>query len=221
MLNALKQAVQFGLDKKVHLAGARQRWSRSGAPTEAALGAWVIRVVLESAGRVPCRRFRRQGEEAHRPRADPRAPGSAMSRPGPARLQRRSAKSLKAVEWPRLCRISTCRGNRAGPESRLLRAGQNQLMATLFVGEARASGSAPEDLFKVHRDGQRRRGQTGPAKESGCRLSWRPDGQGSAAALCVRAHGICNALEESDASPMSQVVLFNVFNGLIVGAFSR
>ena len=36
-----------------------------------------------------------------------------------------------------------------GPNKAFYRAGQNQLIATLFVGKAQASGAAPDDLFKV------------------------------------------------------------------------
>ena len=36
-----------------------------------------------------------------------------------------------------------------GPNPAFYRAGQNQLIASLFVGDAQAKGSAPDDLFKV------------------------------------------------------------------------
>ena len=43
MVNALKQAVQFGLDKKLHLAGAQQELEPlEGLPPEARIGAWVM-----------------------------------------------------------------------------------------------------------------------------------------------------------------------------------
>ena len=43
MVNALKQAVQFGLDKKVHLAGAQQELEAlMGLPPEARIGTWVF-----------------------------------------------------------------------------------------------------------------------------------------------------------------------------------
>jgi branched-chain amino acid transport system substrate-binding protein len=43
MINALKQAVQFGLDKKTHLAGAQQELEAlEGLPPEARVGAWVM-----------------------------------------------------------------------------------------------------------------------------------------------------------------------------------
>ncbi len=43
MINALKQAVQFGLDKRVHLAGAQQELEAlEGLPPEARVGTWVF-----------------------------------------------------------------------------------------------------------------------------------------------------------------------------------
>ena len=77
MLNALKQAVQFGLDKQ---GPSRRRAAGTGAARgPAARGArrnLGDGMVLEPAGRAACRRIRRGGEEAHRPRAD----GAALVR---------------------------------------------------------------------------------------------------------------------------------------------
>jgi branched-chain amino acid transport system substrate-binding protein len=43
MLHGLKQAVQFGLDKMLHLAGAHQELEPlEGLPPEARIGAWVM-----------------------------------------------------------------------------------------------------------------------------------------------------------------------------------
>src|SRR5271170_3995039 len=43
MINALKQAVQFGLDKRFHLAGAQQELEvLEGLPPEARIGTWVF-----------------------------------------------------------------------------------------------------------------------------------------------------------------------------------
>ncbi|MES1151420.1 MAG: ABC transporter substrate-binding protein, partial [Dongia sp.] len=43
MINAIKQAVQFGLDKRVHLAGAQQELEAlEGLPPEARIGTWVF-----------------------------------------------------------------------------------------------------------------------------------------------------------------------------------
>src|SRR5271163_1301385 len=43
MVNALKQAVQFGLDKRLHLAGAQQELENLwGLPPEARIGTWML-----------------------------------------------------------------------------------------------------------------------------------------------------------------------------------
>ena len=43
MINALKQAVQFGLEKRFHLAGAQQELEPLiGLPPEARIGTWVF-----------------------------------------------------------------------------------------------------------------------------------------------------------------------------------
>ena len=55
--------------------------------------------------------------------------------------------------------------NRPGPD------GQNQLVASLFVGDAQATGDGPEDLFKVTKvvDGA---DVAGTVEESGCKMEW-------------------------------------------------
>ena len=43
MVNCLKQAVQFGLDKSFHIAGAQQELEvLEGLPPEARIGTWVF-----------------------------------------------------------------------------------------------------------------------------------------------------------------------------------
>ena len=58
-----------------------------------------------------------------------------------------------------------------GPNPAFYRAGQNQLLATLFVGQAQAGGSAPDDLFKVTNvvNGA---DAAGTVEESGCKMTW-------------------------------------------------
>jgi branched-chain amino acid transport system substrate-binding protein len=57
------------------------------------------------------------------------------------------------------------------PESPFYRAGDHQLMPTLYVGQAQAKGSDPEDLFKVT---QLVKGPeaAGTVEETGCKLAW-------------------------------------------------
>ena len=71
MLNAMKQAVQFGLDKKTHLAGAQQEMEPlEGLPPEARIGTWVLEWYWNQPGVPHVPEFGRQGEEDHRPCAD-------------------------------------------------------------------------------------------------------------------------------------------------------
>jgi branched-chain amino acid transport system substrate-binding protein len=57
------------------------------------------------------------------------------------------------------------------PEAPFYRAGDHQLMPTLYVGHAQAKGSDPEDLFQVTKlvKGPE---AAGPVEDSGCKLSW-------------------------------------------------
>jgi branched-chain amino acid transport system substrate-binding protein len=57
------------------------------------------------------------------------------------------------------------------PNLAFYRAGQNQLITTLFVGNAQPSGDDPEDLFKVTSlvNGA---DVAGTVEESGCKMTW-------------------------------------------------
>jgi branched-chain amino acid transport system substrate-binding protein len=57
------------------------------------------------------------------------------------------------------------------PELPFYRAGDHQLIGTLYDGTAQAGGSEPDDLFKVT---QLVKGveAAGPVEDSGCKLTW-------------------------------------------------
>jgi branched-chain amino acid transport system substrate-binding protein len=109
MLNALKQAVQFGLQNKVHLAGAQQEMEPlEGLAPEARIGVWVMEWYWNQPG------VSMSPNSSRRPRNAPAgyrplAPGSAMSRSGPARSPpRRRIRSRRSI-WRRPCRTFICR----------------------------------------------------------------------------------------------------------------
>ena len=82
------------------------------------------------------------------------------------------ANSLKAIDMAKALQDYRLPPEIAlGPNPAFYRAGQNQLLASLFVGEAQASGSAPDDLFKVASvvNGA---DAAGPLEESGCKMTW-------------------------------------------------
>jgi branched-chain amino acid transport system substrate-binding protein len=172
MLNALKQAVQFGLDKKLPLAGAQQELEPlEGLPPEARIGVWVmewywkqpgvphvaefVEIVRKRTGRVPTART-----------------WFGFVSVWTCALAAAKAKSLDAVAMAK-----ALRGFELPPEIGLspnpafYRAGQNQLIAALFVGAAQASGDEPDDLFKVTNvvNGA---DVAGTVEESGCKMTW-------------------------------------------------
>src|SRR5579872_694456 len=172
MLNALKQAVQFGLENKVHLAGAQQELEPlEGLPPEARIGTWVmewywnqpnvphvaefVAATRKSTGRVPTART-----------------WFGYVSVFTCALAAAKANSLKALDMAKALQDFHLPPEIAlGPNPAFYRAGQNQLMASLFIGEAQASGSAPDDLFKVTKvvNGAE---AAGPLEESGCKMTW-------------------------------------------------
>ena len=173
MVNALKQAVQFGLDKKIHLAGAQQELEPlEGLPPEARIGTWVfewywnqpgvphvaefVEAIKKKTGRVPTART-----------------WFGFASTWSCALAANTAKSLEAVKMAK-----AMQGLKLPPEIALMpdgayyREGQNQLIPNLYVGNAQAKGSAgPDDLFKVT---QVVKGNdvAGTVEESGCKMTW-------------------------------------------------
>lgn len=172
LLNALKQAVQFGLDKKTHLAGANTELEvLEGLPPEARIGDWVaewyhiqpgvahvddfVAAIKKKTGRVPTARtwFGFVGTWS-------------------CALAANKAKSLDAFKMAK-----ALDGMQLPPEVGLMpnlpfyRANQHQLIGSLYVGHAQAKGAQPDDLFHVDRviDGKE---VAGTVEESGCKMTW-------------------------------------------------
>jgi branched-chain amino acid transport system substrate-binding protein len=172
MVNALKQAVQFGLDKKLHLAGAQQELEAlEGLPPEARVGAWVmewywnqpsvphvaefVEFVKKRTGRMPTARH-----------------WFGLVSVWTCALAAAKAKSLDAIAMAKALQDMELPPEIAlSPNRAFYRAGQNQLIATLFVGNAQASGDAPDDLFKVTNvvNGA---DIASTVEESGCKMTW-------------------------------------------------
>jgi branched-chain amino acid transport system substrate-binding protein len=172
MLNALKQAVQFGLDKKVHLAGAQQEMEPlEGLSPEARIGTWVMEWYWNQPGVPHVAEF----DEAVKKRTG-RVPTArtwfGYVSTWTCAHAANGAKSLKAVDMAKALQDFHLPPEIAlGPNPAFYRAGQNQLIASLFVGDAQAGGSAPDDLFKVTKvvNGA---DVAGTVEESGCKMTW-------------------------------------------------
>jgi branched-chain amino acid transport system substrate-binding protein len=172
MLNALKQAVQFGLENKVHLAGAQQEMEPlEGLPPQARIGTWVMEWYWNQPGVPHVAEF-----VAATKKRTGRVP-TARTWFGyvsvwTCALAAAKVKSLKALDMAKALQDYRLPPEIAlGPNPAFYRAGQNQLIASLFVGNAQAGGSAPDDLFKVTKvvNGA---DAAGPLEESGCKMTW-------------------------------------------------
>jgi branched-chain amino acid transport system substrate-binding protein len=172
MINALKQAVQFGLDKKFHLAGAQQELEPlEGLPPEARIGTWVFEWYWNQPGVPHVAEF-----VADIKKKSGRVPTArtwfGYASTWTCALAAQQAKSLDAVKMAK-----ALQGFKLPPEVALMpdgayfRAGQNQLIPNLYVGNAQAKGSAPDDLFKVT-NVVKGADIAGTLEETGCKMTW-------------------------------------------------
>jgi branched-chain amino acid transport system substrate-binding protein len=172
MVNALKQSVQFGLDKQMHIGGAQQELEVvEGLPPEARIGTWVFEWYWKQPGVPHVEKFvadirKRSGKV---PTARTWFGYAAVHTYG---LIANQEKSLNAVKLARALEGFTLPPQVAlMPGKPFYRKGDHQLMPTLFVGQAKASGSDPEDLFEVKQlvEGAK---VALPETETGCVLKW-------------------------------------------------
>ena len=173
-VNALKQAVQFGLDKKFHLAGAQQELEvLNGLPPEARIGNWVFEWYWKQPGVPHVDEF----VAAIRAKSGGKVPTArtwfGFASVWTCALAANNAKSLEAVAMAK-----ALQGFKLPPEVALMpnetfyREGDNQLMPTLLVGHAQSQGASdPEDLFVVD---QQVKGVDAalPVADTGCQMKW-------------------------------------------------
>ncbi|MGB9027508.1 MAG: ABC transporter substrate-binding protein, partial [Rhodomicrobium sp.] len=150
-VNALKQAVQFGLEKRFHLAGAQQELEvLLGLPPEARVGTWVFEWYWNQPGVAHVADFVgeiRKKTGGHVPTA---RTWFGYASTWTCALAANNAKSLDAVKMAKALQDFHL-PSEVGlmPDSAFYRAGQNQLIPDLFVGKAQSKGEKdPEDLFK-------------------------------------------------------------------------
>jgi branched-chain amino acid transport system substrate-binding protein len=175
MINCLKQAVQFGLDKKFHIAGAQQELeANEGLPPEALFGDWVFEWYWKQPGVAHVEEFVADVRKRSGGKVPTARTWFGFASVHTCRLAAEQAKSLEAVKMAK-----AMQGLVLPPEVALMpnnpyyRAGDNQLMPTLFVGESQQApaGGDPEDLFKVT---SLVKGDEAalPVDQTGCKMSW-------------------------------------------------
>ena len=174
MINCLKQIVQFGINKQIHVAGTQQELeSLEGLPPEARIGIWMFEWYWKQAGVPSVAEFvaeirKRNGGKV------PTARHwfgytSAMTFALVANREKtvdslQLAKALGDFELPPEVKLQ--------PNKCYYRKGDHQLMTSAFIGEAVSGGKDdPEDLFRV--DQVVPGDKTSPAEtDTGCALQW-------------------------------------------------
>jgi branched-chain amino acid transport system substrate-binding protein len=174
MVNCLKQIVQFGIHKQIHVAGTQQELeSLAALPPEARIGIWmfewywkqpdtphlaefVAEVRKRTGGKVPTARtwfgYTSVYSFALAANQEKTIDGVKL------------AQALGDLELPPEVKLQ--------PNKCYYRKGDHQLMTSAFVGEAQSKGASdPEDLFRVDSivPGDK---TSPPVSETGCKLQW-------------------------------------------------
>ena len=174
MVNCLKQIVQFGIHKQIHVAGTQQELeSLEALPPEARIGIWMFEWYWKQAGTPHVAEF----VADVRKRTNGKVPTartwfgytSVYSYALVANREKtidsfKLARALGDMELPPEIKLQ--------PNKCYYRAGDHQLMTSAFVGEAQSKGADDaEDLFKVDTIVA---GDTTspPVSETGCTLQW-------------------------------------------------
>lgn len=173
-VNVLKQAVQFGLDKKSHLAGAQLELEvLLGLPPEARVGTWVFEWYWNQPNVPHVAEFVAEV----RKRTGGHVP-TARTWFGYASIWTCALAAAQAKSLDTVAMAKAMQGFKLPPEIALMpdgafyRAGQNQLIPDLFVGHAQSKGAAdPEDLFVV--DKVAKGAEVSPTlEETQCKQDW-------------------------------------------------
>jgi len=174
MVNCLKQIVQFGIDKQIHVAGTQQELeSLKAMPPEARIGIWMFEWYWKQANTPHLAEFvadirKRTGGNV--PTARTWFGYTSMHSFALVANQQKTldavklAQALGDFELPDEVKLQ--------PNKVYYRKGDHQLMTSAFVGEAQAKGeSDPEDLFKVDQivAGDK---TAPPVADTGCTLQW-------------------------------------------------
>ncbi|SDR02640.1 amino acid/amide ABC transporter substrate-binding protein, HAAT family [Rhizobiales bacterium GAS113] len=174
MVNCLKQVVQFGLNKQMHVAGLQQELeSLEAMPPEARIGIWMFEWYWKQPGVPGVDKFVADIRKMNGGRV-PTARHwfgytSLHTFVGVANQE----KSLDAVTLARaLGNFELPPEVKLQPNKCYYRSGDHQLMTSAFVGEAQPQGKDdPEDLFRV--DNVIPGDKTAPAESAtGCKVQW-------------------------------------------------
>ncbi|HEY3908292.1 MAG TPA: ABC transporter substrate-binding protein [Stellaceae bacterium] len=172
-VNALKQAVEFGLNKRFHIAGAQQELEvLEGLPPDARIGTWVFEWYWVQPNVAHVKEFVAEIRKVNGGNVPTARHWFGYVAVWTCALVANQEKTLDPVKLAK-----ALEGFKLPPEIALMpnetfyRAGDHQLMPTLYVGHAVEKGPEPEDLFHVD---QLVKGVDAalPVAETGCHLKW-------------------------------------------------
>ena len=172
-VNCLKQAVQFGLDKKFHIAGAQQELEvLEGLPPNARIGTWVFEWYWNQPNVPHVNEFVASIKKINNGKVPTARHWFGYASTWTCALIANEKKTLKAETLAKgLENFQLPPEVALMPDKVFYRAGDHQLMPDLYVGHAVEKGSTEEDLFHVD---QIVKGEEAapPVSETGCHIKW-------------------------------------------------
>jgi branched-chain amino acid transport system substrate-binding protein len=174
MVNCLKQIVQFGLNKQIHVAGLQQELeSLEAMPPEARVGIWMFEWYWKQPGVPGVEQFVadiRKMNGGKVPTARHWFGYTSVHTLAGVANQEKSTDALKLAKA--LGNFELAPEVKLQPNKCYYRTGDHQLMTSSFVGEAVAQGKDdPEDLFRV--DHVIAGDKTAPPESAtGCKVQW-------------------------------------------------
>ena len=173
MVNCLKQIVQFGINKQIHVAGTQQELeSLESLPPEARIGIWMFEWYWKQPNTPHLAEF----VADVRKRTDGKVPTArtwfGFTSVHTYALVANREKTLDALKLAQaLGDFELPPEIKLQPNKVYYRKGDHQLMTSAFVGEAQSKGSDPEDLFQVNEivAGDK---TAPPVADTGCTLQW-------------------------------------------------
>ncbi len=172
-VNSLKQAVQFGLEKKFHIAGAQQELEvLEGLPPDARIGTWVFEWYWLQPNVPHVADFVAEIRKVNNGKVPTARHWFGYASTWSFALIADQLKTLDAKKLAKGLENFTLPPEIAlMPDKVFYRAGDHQLMPDLYVGHAVEKGPEPEDLFHVNSVVKGEEVAL-PVSETGCHLSY-------------------------------------------------
>ncbi len=174
MVNCLKQIVQFGIQKQIHVAGTQQELeSLESLPPEARIGIWMFEWYWKQPGVPHVAEFVADIRKLNNGKVPTARHWFGYTSVQSFALAANHEKTIDAIKLAQaLGDMELPPEVKLQPNKCYYRKGDHQLMTSAFIGEAQSKGTDdPNDLFKVETivAGDK---TSPPVSETGCTLQW-------------------------------------------------